>query len=208
MISVMNTSSTLLDLLNLLIAWTRRFEEQLWKLRARWDPRFAGSALVARRLDLPTLVEYVFLERMSPDGLRGLFSTYAVPPDLAERCAHEFERRVGREIEAEDFDRSRSYWRQYELERGKPAYVPIGVESIRATLSKPLEELAPPVSAEPVAQPSLEPVPEPLSRAPVEDVLLRDDWYEHLLPKREPLPEAPAAAAERVIVPSAHASQG
>jgi hypothetical protein len=149
------------ELLTVLIEWTRGFEQSLWKLRAAFDPQFRGGAGVARRLDLATLVEYLYLEQARPEGLRGVFASHIVPPDLAEQCAKEFERRIGREPQAGDFDRSRLYWQQYERERGKPAYPPIGVDSIRSVLSQTDQD--PPSPAFLRAKPS--PVEEPVAEA-------------------------------------------
>jgi hypothetical protein len=150
------------ELLTLLIEWTRGFEQGLWRLRAAWDPQFRGSAGIARRLDLATLVEFLYLEQARPGGLRGVFTSYSVPPDLAEQCVKEFERRIGHVPQSSDFDRSRLYWQQYERERGKPAYPPVGADSIRDVLSKEDQTPPPPAFLRAKPVPVETPVEEPL----------------------------------------------
>ena len=101
------------------------------------------------------------------------------------------------EIETKDFDRSRLYWKQYERENGKPAYVPIGIDSIRTSLNQTdvaVDEPPTTMTAEvtPADKNGNEDAIVSSPDKPAEvllpaDVLLRDDWHEFLLPKAPPM---------------------
>lgn len=180
--------SFLAELLTLLIEWTRKFEEQLWRLQARWNPRYRGSAWIAHRLELPALVEYLYLEQSRPEGLRGTFSNYVVPPDFAEQCAKEFQARVGREITPSDFDRSRLYWGQFERQGGKPTYTPAGLDSVRSAMSK-AEDLNPPPSFKraPAAAPERPAEPEaPADSLDEIDAIFQDKHKDSIFEEHRP----------------------